>query len=370
VILALTSILAAISSAQQDGDEKARLQQLKGRLEIRNVAKVPFMLRIYNAIAQKNPQALPFLKEAYLVESLSTSNAWRWRRSDGAVLRWLGDVAETPGVNIFHHREIATRGFWGHTVLEDAEIQERYMDPDALIAGWFSLFDHNNERKLEEDYGDLLAWIRVEVENHVRAYGDEILYNEGAHKSLDDVSYELLRLIAEERIASIDVFDEDLVEYRVDDLEDGDELDVVTFKDGAVITELMTAMALKVEGSRMHHCVGLDAYGHPTLLARGSVRIFSYRKPDGTPRATLEVGSDKSIGALDFSGPYNGRIADVDAKARMAWFYGKLRPDSAAPNSMNYNTAEKLHAEVERADSEVASIRSPVASKGAQTILW
>jgi hypothetical protein len=105
------------------------------------------------------------------------------------------------------------------------------------------------------------------------------------------------------------------------ELTEKDEVPVVTFADGGQIVEIFTEDALAVEGSHMRHCIGKPEHGHPRLLHRGAVRVFSYRDPTGMPKATLEV-STSSHRITDLEGPHNGPIHDDVARVRMAWLVG------------------------------------------------
>ena len=92
--LALASILAVLSSTEQEQRERARIQQLSGRLGLkRQERELPFMLRIFKGIKKDRPSALPLLVRAYRVEDFDLNV---WQRSDGVVLRWLSEVIEYP----------------------------------------------------------------------------------------------------------------------------------------------------------------------------------------------------------------------------------------------------------------------------------
>lgn len=193
----------------------------------------------------------------------------------------------------------------------------------------------------------LLFWIRGEVQDRVRAQGADFLrYHDGSPIGMTAALYHLMDGIAEARLAQVRGGDE-----GEDELDSDDEEEVVTFKDGAAIVELLTSKALVVEGKRMKHCVGQEQHGHPRLHRQGAIRIFSYRDPDEEPQATLEVNTE-TFQATDFQGPGNGRIRDPNAKGRMAWFYAKFGPRRHEPLAIEYTT-QRLRAEAIREALEV-----------------
>jgi hypothetical protein len=108
-----------------------------------------------------------------------------------------------------------------------------------------------------------------------------------------------------------------------------DVVTVVSFTDGAQIVEILTPTGLAWEGAHMHHCVGRDDVGHPRLLERGQVRIFSYRDPEGKPLATIEVENDSDTfpawQTRDLQGPHNGPITTLEARVRLGTFLFELR---------------------------------------------
>jgi len=105
----------------------------------------------------------------------------------------------------------------------------------------------------------------------------------------------------------------------------GDE-DLVRFSDGAMIVDLAHS-SLWAEGKSMMHCVGQHRYGHPTQVKAGRVQVFSYRDPDGVPKATLAV--DRDLQTIQLQGPHNGPFHDEDGAARMAWFMDRARREDA-----------------------------------------
>ena len=115
-----------------------------------------------------------------------------------------------------------------------------------------------------------------------------------------------------------------------DDLEEEAEeqtIDQVIFEDGAKVVELLGTSALSLETRRMKHCIGQRKHGHPQLLEQGRTRVFSYRRPDGTPRATWEA-FDKTLVTSDLQGPHNGPFHDEDAVNRMTWFIDTIRSEN------------------------------------------
>jgi len=105
----------------------------------------------------------------------------------------------------------------------------------------------------------------------------------------------------------------------------GDE-DLVQFTDGSLIVDLAYT-SLWAEGKSMMHCVGQRKYGHPTQVKEGSARVFSYRNPEGVPKATLAV--NRNLQTIQLQGPHNGPIHDKDGAARMAWFMHRIRKEDA-----------------------------------------
>jgi len=113
------------------------------------------------------------------------------------------------------------------------------------------------------------------------------------------------------RGAALPVLDSDIVRAR--------------FKDGAVIIEITDPkISLKAEGLAMGHCVGQTQHGHPQMLSRGDIRVFSYRDPDGVPQATWEIDA-RTLQTMDLQGQGNSVLRDNVARERMIWFTAKLR---------------------------------------------
>ena len=69
-------------------------------------------------------------------------------------------------------------------------------------------------------------------------------------------------------------------------------LHVLDFDDGWYVVELMTDVAMRSEGSRMHHCVGTEKHGHPRARREGRARYFSLRDPEGTSILTFELDTE------------------------------------------------------------------------------
>jgi hypothetical protein len=98
---------------------------------------------------------------------------------------------------------------------------------------------------------------------------------------------------------------------------------VAQFSDGARIERLLSRDNLSDEGDAMGHCVG----SHYASVARGETMVFSYRDPNGMPKATWEVKVDPAratalvIGeVLDLEGPENEEVEDRSACKRVpAW---------------------------------------------------
>lgn len=61
--------------------------------------------------------------------------------------------------------------------------------------------------------------------------------------------------------------------------------------DGAFIGKLVTAKALKTEGSMMGHCVG----GYWGRVSSGQTQIYSLRDAEGYPHATIELGKTPEV---------------------------------------------------------------------------
>jgi hypothetical protein len=68
-------------------------------------------------------------------------------------------------------------------------------------------------------------------------------------------------------------------------------------EDGAFIGKLVTAKALKTEGSMMGHCVG----GYWGRVSSGQTQIYSLRDADGYPHATIELGKTPEVNLDDGS---------------------------------------------------------------------
>lgn len=97
---------------------------------------------------------------------------------------------------------------------------------------------------------------------------------------------------------------------------------VARFSDGARIERLITRDQLSDEGDAMGHCVG----SHYASVAAGDTQVFSYRDPNGMPKATWEIQvhaepNDFERGAvLDLEGPQNEDVRDRSAEKRVpAW---------------------------------------------------
>ena len=114
----------------------------------------------------------------------------------------------------------------------------------------------------------------------------------------------------------------------LEETEEGRDFTVLRrFSDGASIIEILTTSAMRHEGADMGHCIGTEKWGHPEDLRAGRVRVFSYRRPDEKPRATLEVSNEAGLPTRDLQGPYNGPIPGDEARIRMAWFAYETRAE-------------------------------------------
>ncbi len=230
-------------------------------------------------------------------------------------------------------------------------LESLFMDEDGVVVGhsdWGDAAMGLLSLRLnapEEDLGALF-WIRAQIQDYVRVHGDGALWHDAPAgrraMSMEGVLDELLDAEIE---AQRETEDDDR------ELGEDDEVVVATFEDGGRLVELLTEVALAVEGSRMKHCVGKPAHGHPGLLKKGAVRIFSYRDPSGKPKATLEI-STESRQITDLEGPHNGVIHDDDARARMAWLAG---PGLTGYLVTNHRLRGVTPAQVRLAASQLAS---------------
>jgi hypothetical protein len=177
-------------------------------------------------------------------------------------------------------------------------------------------------------YLDEVAWIcgptqwfvTEQLLDFLRAHPNYSLGN----RRIDDVVDEVITWHGEAFIATKDPDQEEITVKEGEDL-----TTAVSFADGARIVEILTSAGLAWEGAYMHHCVGRDDVGHPRLLERGQVRIFSYRDPEDRPLATVEVENDSDTfpawQTRDLQGPHNGPIATLEARVRLGTFLFELR---------------------------------------------
>lgn len=88
---------------------------------------------------------------------------------------------------------------------------------------------------------------------------------------------------------------------------------VVHFSDGARIERLLTRDMLDEEGEAMGHCVG----SHYRNVANGQTAVYSYRDPEGRPKATWEIRLGEAPTLEDLEGPENEDVEDRSALARV-----------------------------------------------------
>jgi hypothetical protein len=157
-------------------------------------------------------------------------------------------------------------------------------------------------------------FLRSRLDDDRRAHPQISWEGIGIEEALDNAAERLIRDLVEERKRTeID-----------DDIADSQEHVIVRWHDGESVVEITGGHALRREGQRMHHCVGLEQHGHPKELREGKVRILSYRRADGTPTATLELDAVSGY-AKDIEGPYNGPVAERGRRVRLAATLDRLR---------------------------------------------
>jgi len=125
MILALTSILAALSASQQAGDERARLQQLEGRLGLQKKAPVgPYAARLIWSLKQHG--IIPtMMATAWLRDSLSTTGLGQ------------GPLHQEFPSEAFYspHLGLSSDGKAIEAVLLDPATSGRHPDLEARLAG-------------------------------------------------------------------------------------------------------------------------------------------------------------------------------------------------------------------------------------------
>lgn len=94
-----------------------------------------------------------------------------------------------------------------------------------------------------------------------------------------------------------------------------DESEIADLGAGHMLVQLLTPLALRIEGARMRHC--LSHGGYDIRLRDSRFRYYSVRGPDGLPIATLELAGDV---VRQFRGPRDARPSEavVDLMSRHA----------------------------------------------------
>jgi len=134
MILALTSILAALSASQQAGDEKARLQQLEGRLGLQKKASVgPYAARLIWSLKQHG--IIPtMMATIWLGSSLSTNDGHIRESGEGTMRGPLHQEFPSKAF-LSHDLKLSADGRAIEAVLLDPATSGRHPELEAQLRG-------------------------------------------------------------------------------------------------------------------------------------------------------------------------------------------------------------------------------------------